>query len=61
MWSLNMQVLRLQKVLAAGQTSGSGKLVKKLAFVLTKAMGLLPVGGNPKNNEKITLLPLEMC
>jgi hypothetical protein len=34
--------------------------VKKLAFVLTKAMGLLSVGGNPKNNEEIPLLPLEI-
>ncbi len=34
--------------------------LKKLAFVLTKAMGLLSVGSNPKNNGEIALLLLEM-
>ena len=47
-WGLEMQVLRLPKVLAVGQTSGSGGWVQKLVFVLTKAMGLSSVGGNPK-------------
>ena len=60
MWGLKMQVLRLPKVPAVGQTSGSSEWVKKLAFVLTKAMGLSSVGSNPKNNKEIALLPLEM-
>jgi hypothetical protein len=33
--------------------------LKKLAFVLTKAMGLLLVSGN-KKNEEIPQLPLEI-
>jgi hypothetical protein len=59
MWGLKMQLLRLPKVLTVDQTSGSAGWVKKLALILMKAMGLLLVGGNPKNNEKIALLPLE--
>ena len=59
MWGLKMQVLRLPKVLAVGQTSGSGGWMKKLALILTKAMGLSSVGGIKKNNEGIPLLPLE--
>ena len=33
--------------------------MKKIALILTKAMGLLSVGSNPKNNEEIPLLPLK--
>jgi len=34
------------------------RVLKKLALISTKAVGLSSVGGNPKNNEEI-LLPLE--
>jgi hypothetical protein len=33
MWGLKMQVFDSQKVLAVGQTSGSGGWVKKLALI----------------------------
>ena len=56
---LKMQVFRLPKVLAVGQTSRSGGWVEKVALILTKAMGLSSVGSNPKNNKEIPLLPLE--
>ena len=56
---LKMQVFRLPKVLVVGKTSGCGGWLKKLALILTKAMGLSSVGSNPKNNEEILLLPLE--
>jgi hypothetical protein len=29
------------------------RVLKKLALIMTKAMGLSSVGGNPKNNEEI--------
>ena len=43
-----MQVFNSQKVLAVGQTSGSGGWVKKLALIMIKANGLSIVFGNPK-------------
>ena len=36
-----MQVLRLPKVLAAGQTSGSGEWVKKLAIFIDEGNGIV--------------------
>jgi hypothetical protein len=47
---------QLLKVLAVGQTSGSGGWVKKLASIAMKGNGLLMVIGNPKNNEYFALL-----
>ena len=41
----------LLKVLAVGQTSGSGGWVKKLASITMEGNGLLMVVGNPKRNE----------
>ena len=43
-----MQVFKSQKVLAVGQTSGSGGWVKKLASVTMRGDGLSIAFGNPK-------------
>ena len=48
MWGLKMQVFDSQKVLAVGQTSGSGGWVKKLALITMKGHGLSIAFGNPK-------------
>ena len=45
---LKMQVFNSQKVLAVGQTSGSGGWVKKLALITINGSGLSIVFGNPK-------------
>ena len=43
-----MQVFNSQKVLAVGQTSGSGGWVKKLALITINGNGLSIAFGNPK-------------
>ena len=48
MWGVKMQVFKSQKVLALGQTSGSGGWVKKLASVTMRGDGLSIAFGNPK-------------
>ena len=48
MWGVKMQVFKSQKVLAVGQTSGSGGWVKKLASVTMRGDGLSIAFGNPK-------------
>ena len=52
-----MQVFNSQKVLAVGQTSGSGGWVKKLALITINGNGLSIAFGNPKKamNNSISL------
>jgi hypothetical protein len=47
---------QLLKVLAIGQTSGSGGWVKKLTSITMEGNGLPMVVGNPKKNEDFALL-----
>ena len=56
MWGLKMQVFDSQKVLAVGQTSGSGGWVKKNCVIDGNAIGLrwlsIVVERAKKNNER---------
>ena len=55
MWGLKMRVFDSQKVLAVGQTSGSGGWVKKLALLTMEGDGLPMNSAVQKNNEPIEL------
>jgi len=55
MWGVKMQVFKSQKVLAVGQTSGSGGWVKKFASMTMRGDGLSIVFGNPKRQWPIRL------
>ena len=59
MWGLKMQVFDSQKVLAVGQTSGSGGWVKKLALITMKGHGLSIAFGNPKKAMSIRAASFE--
>ena len=54
-----MQVFDSQKVLAVGQTSGSGGWVKKLALITMKGHGLSIAFGNPKKAMSIRAASFE--
>ncbi len=55
MWGVKMQVFKSQKVLAVGQTSGSGGWVKKLASITMRGNGLSIAFGNPEKNGQFDL------
>ncbi len=54
-----MKFFNSQKVLAVGQTSGSGGWVKKLALITMKGNGLLIAFGNPKKAMSNSTSPFE--
>ncbi len=59
MWGLKMQVFNSQKVLAVGQTSGSGGWVKKSVLITIKGNGLSIVFGNQKKEWANRPAPFE--
>ena len=59
MWGLKMQVFDSQKVLAVGQTSGSGGWVKKISLDYVEGEWLSIAFGNQKKQWQIRALSSE--